>query len=303
MSILLDRTNRVLVQGISGQMATFSTADMRAYGTQIVGGVAPGRGGDIDGVPLFPDVRTACRETGADTSIAYIPPAAALSGVLEALECGCKLVVFPADEVPVQDGIELRAAAKANGAVLIGPNTPGIISPGEAKLGFMPSFCYAKGSVGVISRSGSLSYEISEQLTRAGLGQSTVVGIGGDRIKGFTAAEALEAFHQDPATDAILFLGEIGVGEEYAVATYASRSDAKPVAAFIVGRAAPPGKRMGHAGALVGSAGESYAAKMAALVEAGVQFAERLGDVVPAVRESLGRMRGGAARHQQALAS
>lgn len=289
MSILLDQTSRVIVQGISGQMGTFSAADMRAYGTNVVGGVVPGRRGDLDGVPLFPDVKTACEETGANAAIAYIPPAAALSGVIEAVENGCRLVVFPADEVPVQDAIELRAAARANESVLIGPNTPGLISPGKAKLGFMPSFCYTPGRVGVIARSGSLSYQISELLTLAGIGQSTVVGIGGDSIKGFTAAEALDAFHADSDTTSILFLGEIGVGEEYAVADYARRSDAKPVAAFIVGRSAPPGKRMGHAGALVGSRADSYGAKQNALVDAGVSFAARLSDVVATVREAESR--------------
>lgn len=288
MSILLDRSNRVLIQGITGQMGTFFVEDARRYGTQIVAGVSPGRGGtSVGDVPVFASVRAAREATGADTAIVFVPPAAVLGAAMEAIEGGCRLVVATADELPVLDAIELRAAAKANGAAFVGPNTPGLISPGKAKLGFMPSFCYAQGSVGVISRSGSLSYECAKRLTLAGIGQSTVVGIGGDPVKGTTAAEALDLFHDDPETQAVLYLGEIGGSEETFVAEYAARRDAKPVAALIVGQTAPKGKKMGHAAALIGSKAEGHAAKIAMLKEAGVYIADGVSAVASATAEAL----------------
>jgi succinyl-CoA synthetase alpha subunit len=288
MSILLDRSNRVLVQGITGQMGTFFVEDARKYGTQIVAGVSPGRDGSrVGDVPVFGSVRAARAATGADSAIVFVPPAAVLAATLEAIESGCRLVVATADELPVQDTIEIRAAAKAHGAAFVGPNTPGLISPGKAKLGFMPSFCYSPGSAGVISRSGSLSYECCKRLTLAGIGQSTVVGIGGDPVKGTTAAEALELFHDDAETSAVLYLGEIGGTEEMFVAEYAARRDAKPVAALIVGFTAPPGKKMGHAAALIGSKAESHAAKVAMLRAAGVHVANGLSDMVATMQTAL----------------
>jgi succinyl-CoA synthetase alpha subunit len=292
MSILLDQSNRVLVQGVTGQMGTFFVEDACKYGTKIVAGVSPGRAGTtVNGVPVFGSVRAAREATGADTAIVFVPPAAVLGGAMEAIEAGCRLVVVTADELPVLDTIELKAAARANGAALVGPNSPGIISPGKAKLGFMPSFCYREGSVGVISRSGSLSYECCKRLTLAGIGQSTVIGIGGDPVKGTTAAEALRLFHDDPETEAVLYLGEIGGSEEYFVAEYAARPDAKPVAALIVGQTAPPGKKMGHAAALIGSKAESHAAKVAMLAEAGVHVAPGLSGVVTATQSALASRR------------
>lgn len=288
MSILLDRTNRVLVQGVTGQMGTFFVEDARRYGTNIVAGVSPGREGTTVGdVPVFGSVRGACEATGADTAIVFVPPAAVLGGVLEAIEAGCRLVVATADELPVLDTIELKAAARANGAAFVGPNSPGLISPGKAKLGFMPSFCYQQGNVGVISRSGSLSYECCKRLTLAGMGQSTVIGIGGDPVKGTTAAEALQLFHCDPETAAVLYLGEIGGSEEFFVAEYAARPDAKPVAALIVGQTAPPGKKMGHAGALIGSIADSHQAKVSLLRGAGVHVASGLPEMVAALQSAL----------------
>jgi succinyl-CoA synthetase alpha subunit len=290
MSILLDESNRVLVQGITGAMGTFFVSDARPYGTTVVAGVSPGRGGtNVEGVPVFANVALACKETGANTSMVYVPPAAVRGAAVEAIEAGCKLVVVTADELPVRDAIEIRAATKANGANLVGPNSPGLISPGKAKMGFMPSFCYLRGPVGVISRSGSLSYESCKRLTLAGLGQSTVVGIGGDPVKGTTAAEALALFHEDPETQAVLYLGEIGGSEEAAVADYASRSGAKPVAALIVGRSAPMGKKMGHAAAFVGSRAEGHPAKCEALARAGICVAHDVTDIVAQTRAALGR--------------
>jgi succinyl-CoA synthetase alpha subunit len=289
MSILLDRSNRVLIQGATGHMGTFFVEDARKYGTTVVAGVSPGREGTTVGgdVPVFGNVRTARRETGADTAIVFVQPAAVAGAAIEAIEAGCRLVVATADELPVLDTIEIRAAARAHGTAFVGPNSPGIISPGKAKLGFMPSFCYLQGGVGVISRSGSLSYEGAKRLTLAGIGQSTVIGIGGDPVKGTTAAEALALFHADPETSAVLYLGEIGGSEEISVAEYAARADAKPVAALIVGKTAPAGKKMGHAAALIGSRAESHAAKVAMLRAAGVHVADGAGRVVEAMRAAL----------------
>jgi len=291
MSILLDASNKVLVQGATGAYGTFFVSDASRYGTQVVAGVSPGRGGsNVEGVPVFNNVADAIKETSADTAMVFVPPAVLRAAAIEAIERGCKLVVATADELPVRDAIEIRAAARANGTHFVGPNSPGIISPGKAKMGFMPSFCYTRGPVGVISRSGSLSYEGSKRLTLAGLGQTTVIGIGGDPVKGTTAAEALALFHADPETKAILCLGEIGGSEEDAVARYARESGAKPVAALIVGRAAPPGKKMGHAGALVGSRAESHQAKCALLAGAGVHVAADVTDVVAQVRKAIQRV-------------
>ncbi|MGZ8268211.1 MAG: succinate--CoA ligase subunit alpha [Burkholderiales bacterium] len=296
MSILLDRTNRVLIQGATGQMGTFFVEDARQYGTTIVAGVSPGREGTTVGgdVPVFASVREAREATGADSAIVFVQPAAVMGATIEAIEAGCRLVVATADELPVLDTIEIRAAARANRAAFVDPNSPGIISPGKAKLGFMPSFCYKEGNVGVISRSGSLSYEGAKRLTLASIGQSTVIGIGGDPVKGTTAAEALELFHNDPETQAVLYLGEIGGSEEIFVAEYAARRGAKPVAALIVGQTAPPGKKMGHAAALIGSKAEGHAAKIAMLREAGVHIANGVGKVVEATRSALASVRQGA---------
>ena len=290
MSILLDKSNRVLIQGVTGQMGQFFVEDARKYGTNMVAGVSPGRAGTkVGDVPVFANVATAVKETGADTAMVFVPPSAVLGATIEAIESGCRLVVATADEMPVLDAIEVRAAARANGAVFVGPNTPGLISPGKAKMGFMPSFCYLQGHVGVISRSGSLSYEGSKRITQAGIGQTTVVGIGGDPVKGTTAAEALALFHKDPDTKAILYLGEIGGSEETFVAEYASSTGAKPVAALIVGKTAPAGKKMGHAAALIGSKAEGHAAKQKMLRDAGVFVADSLGEVLAAMRAALAR--------------
>ncbi|MBM3340926.1 MAG: succinate--CoA ligase subunit alpha [Betaproteobacteria bacterium] len=288
MSVLIDQTSRVLIQGIAGNFGKFSARDLKSYGTQVVAGVAQGREvKEVEGVPVYPDVRSACRETGANAIITYVPAVVAFDAVLDACDAGCKVVVYPGDGLPVQDAIEVRAAARANGAVIVGPNTPGVISPGKAKLGFMPSFCYTQGRLGVISRSGSLSYEACLRLTNAGIGQSTVIGIGGDPVKGLNAAEAVELLHNDADTDAILYLGEIGGNDEYAVARYAARAGAKPTAALIVGKAAPPGKKMGHAAAMVGSHADSHGAKVAALRAAGVRVADKLAGLAAAAQAAL----------------
>lgn len=288
MSVLIDGSSRVVIYGIGGNFGRFSARDLVSYGTQVVAGVAPGRSlADVEGVPVFRNLRSACSATGADVAIIYVPAPLALDAVLESFESGCKLVVYPGDGLPVQDAIEMRAAAVRKQVILVGPNTPGIISPGKAKLGFMPSLCFAPGRIGVISRSGSLSYEVAWRLTTAGIGQSTVIGIGGDPVKGYTAAEAINALHADSETDAVLYLGEIGGNDESAIALYATRADAKPVAALIVGRAAPAGKKMGHAAALVGSHADTQPAKVDALRKAGVHVADNLSGLVQVAQLAL----------------
>lgn len=290
MSVLVDASTRVLIYGIAGNFGRFSARDLVASGTQVVAGAAPGRhAAAVEGVPVFAGAHAACRDTGANAAIVYVPAPLAPDAVLEVLDAGCKVIVYPGDGLPVQDAIALRAAARQRGATLIGPNTPGLISPGKAKLGFMPSHCYAPGPFGVISRSGSLSYEAAWRLTSAGLGQTSVIGIGGDPVKGLNAVEAIALLHADPETEAILYLGEIGGSDEYALARYAERADAKPTAALIVGAAAPAGKKMGHAAALVGSALDSQATKVAALRAAKVSVADTLRGLVDAARAALGR--------------
>lgn len=288
MSVLLDAESRVLIQGIGGRFGQFVAGDAAAYGTNIVAGTAPGRRiSEVEAIPVFESVKAARDATGADMAAIFIPASLALDPVLEAIEAGIPMVFYPGDGLPVRDAIEMRAAATANGATLVGPNAPGIISPGKAKIGLMPSFCYRPGSVGVVSRSGSLSYEVCWRLSNAGVGQTTVIGIGGDPVKGMTAGEAVALLHGDPETRAILFLGEIGGRDEYEVAEYAAQATAKPVAALLAGRAAPAGKKMGHAAALVGGYADTHAAKVDALREAGVHIAIRLGEIEAAVDAAL----------------
>jgi succinyl-CoA synthetase alpha subunit len=291
MSILLDAAARVLIVGITGKFGTFSVKDLAQSRTSVVAGVAPGRHGQlVENVPVFSSVAAAVRDTGANAALIYVPASGALDAVLETIEAGCPLIAYPGDGLPVSDAMEMRAAALDAGAHLVGPNSPGLISPGKAKLGFMPSFCYAPGPIGVISRSGSLSYEACFRLTSAGLGQTSVIGIGGDPVRGVNAAEAIALFHNDPETRAIVYLGEIGGSEEYALAEYARRPDAKPAAALLVGRTAPAGKKMGHAAAMIGSYAESWAAKIEALDRAGVVIARDLDGLAVAAKSALARV-------------
>jgi succinyl-CoA synthetase alpha subunit len=290
MSILLDASARILIVGITGKFGTFSLKDLAQSGTKVMAGVTFGRGGDaVEGVPVFSNVASAVAETDANAALIYVPAWGALDAVLETIEAGCPLIAYPGDGLPVLDAMEMRAAAAASGAHLVGPNSPGLISPGKAKLGFMPSFCYAPGPLGVISRSGSLSYEACFRLSSAGLGQTSVIGIGGDPVRGVNAAEAIALFHDDPETHAIVYLGEIGGSEEYALADYAKRADAKPAAALLVGRTAPVGKKMGHAAAMIGSYAEGWAAKVEALEAAGVAIARDLDGLAMAASSALTR--------------
>lgn len=290
MSILLDQSARVVVLGITGRLGRFSAKDLVGYGTNVVAGVSPNRSSsNVEGVPVFRNTAQAVSETAADVAIIYVPSPLALDAVLAAFDAGIRLVAYPGDGLPVADAMEMRAAARANGAWLVGPNSPGIISPGRAKLGFMPNLCFKPGHVGVISRSGSLSYEASQRLSSADFGQSTVIGIGGDPVKGVTAAEAIAMFHEDPETKMVVYLGEIGGADEYAVADYASRPGSKPVAALLVGRTAPPGKKMGHAAAFIGSLADTWSSKVDALERSGVEVARSIEGLVHAASKAAAR--------------
>lgn len=288
MSVLLDAQTRVVVVGATGRFGRRTLDDMRAAGTDVVAGVAYKSSSDVDpALPLFTSLRSAVAETGANAAIVFVPASRALDPLLETLEAGLDLVVYPGEGLPIIDAITARRAAKANRVVYVGANTPGLITPGEAKLGFMPTDCYTPGPVGLISRSGSLSYEAAAALTTAGIGQSTAIGIGGDPIRGLTAGEAVDLFHHDDETRTIVYLGEIGGDAEYEIANYAARPDAKPVVAHIVGRTAPKGVQMGHAAALIGSHRDTWEAKVGALEAAGVEVARSMRDLPADVGRAL----------------
>ncbi|MDY5931822.1 MAG: succinate--CoA ligase subunit alpha [Candidatus Ornithospirochaeta sp.] len=284
MSILVNRDTRVIVQGITGRQGSFHAERMIEYGTAIVGGVTPGKGGmEVLGVPVFDSVREAFEATGADASVIYVPAPAAADSIIEASDAGIRIVVCITEGIPVLDMARVKHRIAENGTILIGPNCPGIITPDECKIGIMPGYIHRKGHVGVISRSGTLTYEAVKQLSDKGIGQSTVVGIGGDPIRGLGFTDVLRLFEEDDDTHAVVINGEIGgIGEEEA-AQYIRECMHKPVAAFIGGRSAPKGKRMGHAGAIVNGGRGTAESKIAALESAGVVIAEtadRIGDAL-----------------------
>jgi len=271
MSILVNKNTRLLVQGITGGEGTFHTEQMIAYGTKVVGGVTPGKGGmEHLGVPVFDTVREAVTQTGADASVIFVPPAFAADGVMEAAEAGLQLIVCITEGIPALDMVRAKKVVQAKGARLIGPNCPGVITPGEAKVGIMPGFIHRPGRVGILSRSGTLTYEAVGQLGAVGLGQSTAVGIGGDPIIGSTFTDLLKLFAGDDGTDAVILIGEIGGNAEQEAAAWIAEHLDKPVVSFIAGQTAPPGRRMGHAGAIISGGGGTAAEKMTALKEAGV---------------------------------
>lgn len=274
MSILVGRDTRLIVQGITGKQGSFHTEQMQQYGTCVVGGVTPGKGGQTFlGVPVFETVAEAAEATGANASIIYVPPRFAADSIMEAADAGIPLVICITEGIPVLDMARVKHYLAGTGTRLIGPNCPGIITPGECKIGIMPGYIHREGHVGVISRSGTLTYEVVKQLSDRGIGQSTVIGIGGDPIKGMGFVDVLEAFEADPDTYAVVMNGEIGGSGEEEAAEFIKNHMTKPVAAFIGGQSAPAGKRMGHAGAIISGGKGSAAGKIAALRDAGVAVA------------------------------
>ena len=275
MSILIDKNTRLIVQGITGRDGGFHTAKMKAYGTNIVGGTSPGKGGEnVEGIPVFNTVREAVKETEANTSVIFVPAPFAKDAMLEAADAGVKLIICITEGVPTLDVVEAYHYIKQKGADLIGPNCPGLISPAKSTVGIMPTMIFKQGSTGVISRSGTLTYEVVYNLTSKGLGQSTAVGVGGDPIVGLYYQELLEMFQNDPETDSIALIGEIGGDAEERAAEYIKKHVTKPVAAFIAGQQAPPGKQMGHAGAIISSGSGTAAEKIAAFEAVGVPVAK-----------------------------
>jgi succinyl-CoA synthetase alpha subunit len=275
MSILIDRNTRVLCQGITGKAGQFHTKHCREYGTQIVGGVTPGRGGQtIEGVPVFDTVAEAVEKTGADATMIFVPPPFAADAILEAVDAGIRLIVAITEGIPVLDMARAMPLVRRSASVLIGPNCPGIITPEQCKIGIMPGYIHRRGPIGVISRSGTLTYEAVWQLTGVGLGQSTCIGLGGDPIVGTSFVDVLRMFEDDPATEGILMIGEIGGSAEEEAAAFIARHVTKSVAAFVAGRTAPPGKRMGHAGAIISGGKGTAAEKIASLEAAGILVAQ-----------------------------
>ncbi|MDN5347627.1 MAG: succinyl-CoA synthetase alpha subunit [Clostridia bacterium] len=280
MAIMLDGTTRVIIQGITGKAGSYHALEMRRQGTNVVAGVSPGRGGEkIDGIPVFDTVQEAVDAFRPDLSLVLVPARFAKDAALEAMAAGVKTVVVVAEGVPVHDSLELTAKARQYGCRVVGPNTPGIFSPGKAKAGIMPTNAFKPGHVGIVSRSGTLSYETASELTRAGLGQSTFVGLGGDMVRGTSFVDVLSLFKDDPETHGIVLIGEIGGYQEELAAKYIKENVNKPVVAFIAGRKAKPGRRMGHAGALVMGGVGTYESKVETLKEAGVQVADSPADI------------------------
>jgi succinyl-CoA synthetase alpha subunit len=289
MSILVDKNTRVLTQGITGATGQFHTRACREYGTQMVGGVVPGKGGtDFEGIPIFDTVEQARKATGANATVIYVPPAFAADAILEAIAAGIELVICITEGVPILDMVKVKHFLAGSKSRLIGPNCPGIITPGQCKIGIMPGYIHKAGDVGVVSRSGTLTYEAVHQLSQLGIGQSTCIGIGGDPIVGTTHVDALKLFNADPATRAVIMIGEIGGTAEEEAGEYIKQNFKKPVVAFIAGQTAPKGRRMGHAGAIISGGRGTAADKISALKAAGIAVAmspAELGSTMKSVLE------------------
>lgn len=289
MSILLHKNSKVIVQGITGRDGSFHATKMKAYGTQVVGGTSPGKAGqEVAGIPVFNTVRDAVEATGADTSIIFVPAPFAKDAMLEAIDGGVKLVICITEGVPTMDAVAAQRYAKIKGVKVIGPNCPGLISPEESMAGIMPTNIFKKGRTGVISRSGTLTYEVVYQLTQAGLGQSTAIGVGGDPVVGLYFEDLLQMFQDDPETDSIALIGEIGGDAEERAAQFIKQHVTKPVAVFISGRQAPPGKQMGHAGAIISGGSGTAAGKVAAFEAVGVPVANETSEIPALLKNQLG---------------
>lgn len=290
MSILVNKYSKVLVQGFTGNEGTFHSTQMIEYGTVVIGGVTPGKGGQIHlGLPVFNTVKDAVVATGADVSVIFVPPQAGADAIMEAAAGGIRLIVAITEGIPVSDMVMVKEYLKSFNTRLIGPNCPGIITPGEAKVGIMPGFIHKKGSVGIISRSGTLTYEAVDQITRLGMGQSTCIGIGGDPVIGTTTLDAVKLMMQDEETEAIVIIGEIGGTMETDAAEWIKENGTKPVIGFIAGQTAPKGRRMGHAGAIIGGKADTAAVKIEIMKECGINMVLSPADIGVTVREVLRR--------------
>jgi succinyl-CoA synthetase alpha subunit len=291
MSVLVDKNTRLLVQGITGKSGAFHAKNCLEYGTNIVAGVTPARGGELweDKVPVFDTVHEALRETGCNATMIFVPPPFAADSIIEAVDAGVKLVVCITEGIPVVDMMRVRVAMQGRDSILIGPNCPGIITPGECKIGIMPGYIHNPGSIGVVSRSGTLTYEAVWQLSSLGFGQSTCIGIGGDPIHGMTHRDAVELLNADPQTEAIVMIGEIGGSEEEEAAAFIKDHVRKPVVGFIAGATAPPGRRMGHAGAIISGGKGTAAQKIAAMEAAGISVCKTMAEIGQTMKARLGR--------------
>jgi succinyl-CoA synthetase alpha subunit len=290
MSILVNRHSKVIVQGFTGSEGTFHAEQMIAYGTQVVGGVTPGKGGTQHlSKPVFNTVADAVSATQADTSIIFVPPAFAADAIMEAADAGIKLIVTITEGIPVRDMIYAKKYIDDRGVRMIGPNCPGIITPGECKLGIMPGFIHNPGKIGIISRSGTLTYEAVDQVTKAGMGQSTCVGIGGDPIIGSPHLDILQLFNEDPDTEGIILIGEIGGSNEEIAAEWAKHNVKKPIVGFIAGQTAPPGRRMGHAGAIISGGKGTATEKMRVMADCGIHVVESPAEIGATMAKVLGR--------------
>ncbi|MFN4234614.1 MAG: succinate--CoA ligase subunit alpha [Bacteroidia bacterium] len=290
MSVLVNKLSKVIVQGFTGSEGTFHAGQMIEYGTNVVGGVTPGKGGTMHlDRPVFNTVEEAVNKTGADVSIIFVPPAFAADAIMEAADAGIKVIVCITEGIPVKDMVIAKEYISTKNCRLIGPNCPGVITPGEAKVGIMPGFVFVPGKIGVVSKSGTLTYEAADQLAKAGLGISTAIGIGGDPIIGTTTREAVELLMKDPATEGIVMIGEIGGNLEAEAARWIKDNGTKPVVGFIAGQTAPPGRRMGHAGAIVGGADDTAAAKMKIMAECGINVVASPADIGKTMAEAIAK--------------
>ena len=288
MSVLVNKDSKILIQGFTGSEGSFHAQQMIDYGTNVVGGVTPGKGGQSHlGKPVFNSVSEAVEKSGADVSVIFVPPSFAADAILEAVDAGIKLVIIITEGIPTRDMMIVKDLVKHKDVTLVGPNCPGVITPGEAKVGIMPGFIHKKGTIGIVSRSGTLTYEAVDQVTKAGLGQSTCIGIGGDPIIGTTTKEAVKLLMEDPETEGIIMIGEIGGSMESEAAYWIKENGTKPVVGFVAGQTAPPGRRMGHAGAIIGGAEDTAEAKMKIMKECGLHVVESPADLGSTMAEVL----------------